>query len=131
MLSATIPIGAIVVPGVAAAQRAPSAAERDRDAARRDARPPAAAEAQLQSPAAAEAQVQPAAAAKAQVGAGTTAGTTNGASQALAHNGRDGKPPLPQPKLCDAYRGETREHCLEVVLRGDRDRAAQRAPAAE
>jgi hypothetical protein len=61
---------------------------------------------------------------KAQVGAGTTAGTTNGASQAQVENGQEGHPPLPQPKLCSSYQGEVREQCLHTVLRNDSRQAA-------
>ena len=62
---------------------------------------------------------------KAQVGAGTTAGTTTGSSQAMANNGQEGEPPPPQPKLCDSYEGGVRAQCLDTVLRGSRQRSAE------
>ncbi|HEU4616587.1 MAG TPA: hypothetical protein VFV10_01025 [Gammaproteobacteria bacterium] len=107
-------LGALCVALAASADRA---AAQEPEADRAQAATNANAPANPKAPANAEASPSAEGPAKAIVGAGTTAGTTTGSSQAMAENGQDKEPPPPQAKLCDAYQGEVRRHCLETVLR--------------
>lgn len=63
---------------------------------------------------------------KAQVGAGTDDDTTTGSSG--PQGGGGGKPPLPQAKLCNSYKGAVQQDCLDTVLRKQAQQSGAQQP---